>query len=265
MFIYNTNESNILSISHCSHQSPKDSVYHRHLHENHELLLVIKGDINYNIDGMSYMLAPYDLLFIPSSTYHFVIPTSNDTYENYVVNFCPYFTNEERLKKLFNPPHIANITHDTALRRMFSLFDYYYETYSLSDFAEASDHLLNEILLLSSYKSQTDDAHRIISDHSLIPMITSYIAKNLESDLNADIIAQKLNFSKSYVKNQFSEIMGIGIQQYINQKRIHAAHNDIQNGLSAQEVAIKYCYQDYSSFFRQYKKVFGVSPQKNKH
>jgi AraC-like DNA-binding protein len=93
--------------------------------------------------------------------------------------------------------------------------------------------------------------------------ITAYIDKNLQTDLNSDVIAEHLKFSKSYVQNQFSSKMGMGIQQYINRKKVSAAHDDIKNGMAPFEAAAKYCFHDYSSFYRHYKKVFGHSPREN--
>jgi AraC-like DNA-binding protein len=225
---------------------------------------LISGDVTYNIDGQNYSLLPYDLIFIPSLSYHFVTFKSNATYENYVINFSHNFIDETRLNKLFIPPYIKNISHASKLRRMFTNFDFYHETYSTSDFEEASHYLLNEILLLSCYTSFDQKNLHLSSEQSIIPIITSYISQNLESELNVDILAQELRFSKSYIKNCFSTVMGIGIQHYINQKKIRAAHIDILNGMDVNGVAEKYGYQDYSSFYRQYLKIIGTSPSKTK-
>ena len=79
-------------------------VFHRHFHTNYELLLVIDGDVHYNIDGQEYILKPYDLLFIPASTYHFVIPVSNARYENYVLNFNQDFLKMRACKPCLPSP-----------------------------------------------------------------------------------------------------------------------------------------------------------------
>lgn len=263
MFLYDKNDD-LLRISHLSNDHPQQEKFERHLHENYEILLLISGNVDYNIDGQSYSLLPYDIIFIPSLTYHFVTPKSNDLYENYVINFSHNFIEEARLNKLFTPPYIKNISHASKLRRMFTNFDFYHETYSDSDFEEASHHLLNEILILSCYSPFDQEDLHLSSEQSIIPTITSYISQNLESELNVDIIAQELRFSKSYIKNSFSTVMGIGIQHYINQKKIRAAHIDILNGMEVSRAAEKYGYDDYSSFYRLYLKIIGMSPSKTK-
>jgi len=44
------------------------------------------------------------------------------------------------------------------------------------------------------------------------------------------------------------------------QKKIFAAHNDLINGNSATAAAGKYHFNDYSTFYRLYKKTFGTPP-----
>ncbi len=260
MFIYGNRQS-LHHLSHSLYENPLELSFKRHFHDDCELLLIVSGEVDYSIDGKHYSLKPYDLLFIPFSTYHFLIPRSNQPYENYVINVNPRLLDQKKINQLFFPPHIINISNDKRLKRMFALLDYYYETYSAEDFEQSTQHLINEIIIYASYQSRAEISSSD-SDESLVARITSYIAHNLESELNSEIIAKYLQFSPSYIQNRFSQTMGIGLRHFIHQKKIYAAHADIEDGLSPMEAARKYCYNDYSSFYRQYKKVFGVSPKR---
>ena len=267
MVRYTNNTSGAINMTNCGHslkERPLENAweYDRHFHESCEILLLIKGDAHYNIDGNNYAIKPYDILLIPPSTYHFLIPMSNEDYESYVINIKVPLIGYDRMKKLFSPPYIINISDDRMLRRMFSLLDYYFENYSEEDFIEASEHLLSEMMICLSYKpKEKAEITPARGSNLLVSRITAYISENLDRELNAEIISRHLNFSRSYVQNLFSNVMGIGLKQYINQKKIYAAHADIQNGMSPNEAARRYCFEDYSSFFRQYKKILGMSPK----
>lgn len=264
MFAYIASpEESIQIISHGRETAPMNVPFHRHCHTNYELLLVISGDVHYNIDGKQYILKPYDLLFIPASTYHFLIPLSNNTYESFVLNFSQEFIQEDRLQLLFSQPRVINILTDLIFHRMFGLFDLYFHTYTPEDFKVAAQLLLKEILLYATYRVTTGDiADSANSFHPLVTRMIAYITENLRNDINSDTLAKEMNFSKSYVQNVFSAVMEIGLQEYINQKKIHAAHYDIQSGMAPGDAAAKYGYHNYSSFYRQYKKFFGQSPKK---
>ena len=260
---YGTDGNHIVNCGHSlqSHPLATSDQYSRHFHDNYELLLLIKGDVHYSVDGNRYVLRPYDVLLIPPTKYHFLIPMSDEDYESYVINLKIDTDQNERLQKLFSPPYILNISNDKTVRRMFEMLDYYFNEFSLEDFKEASWHLVNELLICLSYKAKDElDNKQAIETDSLITKITAYINENIEKELNARVIAREVNFSESYVQNHFSKMMGIGLKQYINQKKIYAAYMDIKGGMSPNVAAQKYNFVDYSSFFRHYKKTFGSSP-----
>ena len=81
--------SSVLEVSHKLMESPNQSVYFNHIHNHCEILLFIRGQADYNIDGQIFSPSPYDLLFIPAATYHYLIPTASVPYENYVIGIDP--------------------------------------------------------------------------------------------------------------------------------------------------------------------------------
>lgn len=255
MFIYSGNTDPVM-VTHCLTASSAAGAS-RHLHESHELLLFLKGEVHYSINGERYALKPYDLLFIPSGTYHFLIPLADGPYENYVINFSTDFVREDLCARLFSPPYRLNIREDVRFKRMFALLDDYYERYSREDFAEAAGHLLKELLIYASYLPK---APVPIAEPGLIGSIASFVEQHLTEPLNAEIIAAQMNFSPCYIQNRFCREMGIGLYRYISQKKMFAARGDIRSGLSPLAASEKYGYANYSSFYRQYVKAFGHSP-----
>lgn len=264
---YSPNAKDLVNCGHSVQECPLEieRQYSRHFHDSYEILLLIKGDVHYNIDGERYALRPYDILLIPPTKYHFLIPMSNEIYESYVINLKVNFSEDERLQRLFSFPYIINISNDAVAKKMFSLFDQYYSTLSLKDFKVAAYHLISALLIYLSYKSKGEnDGDRVTESDPLISSITAYISAHLEDELDAEVIARQMNFSRSYVQNRFSAVMGIGLKQYINRKKIYAARDEILGGESIYRVAEKYRFSDYSSFYRQYKRILGVSPKEEK-
>ncbi len=148
---------------------------------------------------------------------------------------------------------------------MFGQLDYYFENFTLEDFKEAAFHTVNEMLICLSYKDKNEnDVARAREGDPMVMRMTSFIDENIERELNASVLASHLNFSQSYVQNRFLKVMGIGLKRYINQKKIYAARADIIGGMSPNSAAQKYCFSDYSSFFRHYKKIIGISPKDDK-
>lgn len=255
--------SHILEVSHKRIERPEKSVYFNHIHNHCELLLFIEGNARYNIDGKVFTPSPYDLIFIPAATYHYLIPTSTAPYENYVIGIEPSLIPKEHYKKLFSPPFMINIKENTELTGFFSRLDLYCESFSNADFDRCAEALIIELLTYCSYKKSTiTDTHN--SGATLIDKIIDCINENIHEPLDSETIADHLHLSVSYVQNIFSQKMKIGLKKYIMQKKIYAAHKDISKGLAPSDACEKYSIGDYSTFYRLYKKHFGSSPREKR-
>ena len=253
----------IFEISHKYVETPNADQYFQHTHAFCELLLFVQGDANFNIDGILHHPKPYDLLIIPQATYHCLIPRSPHPYENYVLDFSPDTIPAEHRQKLFAKPTILNIGEDTDFCRFFQMLDIYHQTYTAADFSLVCRSLLREILIFCSYR--LDSSTPVESTRNpLVETMLKLIAENLEKPLDADFLAREMMLSKSYVQNVFSQEMHIGLKKYITQKKLFAAQADLAGGMSAADVCAKYEFSDYSSFFRHYKKMMGVSPRETK-
>lgn len=253
----------ILEVSHKLIECPQKSVYFNHIHNHCEMLLFIRGEADYNIDGKIFTPSPYDLLFIPAATYHYLIPTSSVPYENYVIGIDPSTLENEHYNKLFSPPLTINVKDDSELLGFFSRLDYYNKKYTQKDFEECAHALIHELITYCSYRKDELDG---VNSGSLahIDDIIHFISENITRPLDADIIAHRFLLSKSYVQNIFSQNMHIGLKKYIMQKKIYAAHADLRRGESPNDVCEKYSFSDYSVFYRLYKKTFSISPKSQK-
>lgn len=250
-------------VSHKRMEKPDRSVYYNHIHNHCEMLLFVKGNADYNIDGQIFKPSPYDLLFIPAATYHYLIPTSSAPYENYVIGIDPEMTEEMHYRKLFSPPLMLGIQDDPELQSFFKRLDWYAEHYSDADFSECAEALIRELIVYCSYRKA--DLHSVHSERpQLIGEIISFISENLEKPLDAETVSRQFLLSKSYVQNMFSQSMHIGLKKYIMQKKIYAAHADLIRGGNPLEVCERYSFGDYSSFYRLYKKTFSASPKSGK-
>lgn len=133
------------------------------------------------------------------------------------------------------------------------------QRFSDRDFACCAEALIRELVIYCSYRKDSLHSGRSGSI-AYVDGIIGYINENLEKSLDAADIAHHFLLSRSYVQNVFSQHMHIGLKKYIMQKKIYAAHADLNRGLSPSEVCEKYAFGDYSIFYRLYKKTFLTSP-----
>ena len=96
---------------------------------------------------------------------------------------------------------------------------------------------------------------------SLFQNILSYVENNLEESLTLDQIAGNFFVSKYYIAHLFKDTLGISLHQYIIKKRLAECRSAIVSGGSITEIYEKYGFGDYSSFFKAFKKEYGMSPK----
>ena len=73
--------------------------------------------------------------------------------------------------------------------------------------------------------------------------------------------ARELHFSESYVQNHFSKMMGIGLKQYINQKKVEQAQLILlTDEVPVKTLAYQLGYDDPSYFCRLFKQRVGCTP-----
>lgn len=98
----------------------------------------------------------------------------------------------------------------------------------------------------------------------LFSNICEYINAHLEEDLSLDALAREFYVSKYHISHVFKDNMGMSVHQYLVKKRLDASKNSILSGMPLHEVATAFGFRDYTSFFRSFKKEFGVAPREFK-
>lgn len=106
--------------------------------------------------------------------------------------------------------------------------------------------------------------HNLIkSDHtSLAFKITDFISKNLASDLSVDNLSAIFGISRNALYKIFNDFYGVSVAKYIRKKRIEAAINLINDGISIADVSGIVGFCDYNYFSKVFKSETGMLPSK---
>ena len=252
----------------------KDIKFEYHHHDFSKIVILIDGDLTYYIEGKAYILKPWDILFVNKNEIHKPVVHPNKYYERIVIWLNPdfmakYAQGNNNLLKCFE---VAIKNNYNLLRLNMKSIDIIknliQDIQNCNNSNEFGSEILKEslfvqLMVLMNRLFLNSDKNRDIEDiqyDKTIEGVLNYINSNLENDLSIDTIASEFFISKYYLMRKFKNQIGSSIHNYVVQKRLILARSLISDGLSMSSVCSRCGFNDYSSFVRAFKKVYGVSP-----
>lgn len=229
----------------------------REFHNYHEILLFVGGKTTFLSEEKRILLSPYQTVIIPKETYHQFINVNDEEYHRCVFSFYDVPELEELIGKCMTAVRVIDASE--AQRAWFRKMN---ETVD-QDSSEKEKQILMHALL-SLVLSEVAHDHSAVKEGSRPQEITSRCIEIINAELCGGItipeISKRLNVSVSTLTQTFRRDMNISVYQYILRKRLILARQRIRDGESATATALLCGFNDYSSFYKQYKKMFGVSP-----
>ena len=252
----------------------KDIKFEYHHHDFSKIVILIDGDLTYYIEGKSYILKPWDILFVNKNEIHKPVVNADKYYERIVIWLNPdfiakYAQGNNNLLKCFEEAMQNNYNllrlNMKSIENIKNLIQDIKNCDNSNEFGSEilKESLFIQLMVLMNRLFLNSDKNRDIEDiqyDKTIEEVLSYINSNLENDLSVDTIASKFFISKYYLMRKFKNQIGSSIHSYVIQKRLILAKSLISDGLSMSTVCSKCGFNDYSSFVRAFKKAYGVSP-----
>lgn len=245
-----------------------------HTHDYYEFYFFLEGHAEAQVKSEHYMLTYGDILLVPPRTSHGIFVQDFDlpyrrfdlwisvSFYNRLVAQSPEYSyaigkaiDEDR-----HVIHNDRITFNSVLSRLFNIV----EEEKGDRFGKATQlHIsISDLLMYINRLAYEQFSPKKISSDSLYQNICDYIEHNIDEDLKLDTIADHFFLSKYYISHVFKDNIGISLHQYIAKKRLKLAHDAIMGGEPVSQVYQICGFEDYSSFYRAFKKEYNCSPRK---
>lgn len=245
-----------------------------HYHDFNKIIIFIKGNINYSIEGKNYILRPYDIILVNAGEIHRPAVLDDSEYERIIIYVSTQFLNTYAKKD-----YDLNYCFECAKKEKSSVLRIHsldksklYQVcleleHSFSDNAFAKD-LYQKILFLE-FMIQLN--RTMISNHinyidssigsTKLLQILDYINEHLSEEITIDKLSSNFYLNRYYLMHFFKEETGYTIGNYITEKRLLLAKSLVQNGCSITEACYRSGFKNYSTFSRAFKKAFNTVPK----
>lgn len=244
-----------------------------HYHDFYKVLVLLRGNVTYSIEGRSYRLSPYDIVLVSSGSIHRPEVREGEPYERIIfyisreyldrhrsldcdLAYCFSRAEEEKSDVLRFPALVSTRLMEVVgrLEENGSGEGYGASLYARTLFTEYM------ILMCRACLQQPDCFSRNITYNQKMIDLLRYINGHLGDTLSIDELSRRFFISKYHMMRQFKEETGYTIHSYITEKRIMAARDLILAGESAKNACFACGFHDYSTFSRAFSLRTGKSP-----
>lgn len=237
-----------------------------HSHREYELNLYINVKATIFINETGYFIRDNDILFIPADIEHSIYLSENaknTTYTRIVINFNENFINwmsqvlpiREYIKVLCDQSYYKISLGIDNYLYVSGLFNKILENYQSK---KAADMVINFYYLIKALANNKDHLN---SDNKVYD-ICRYLDENYKEDISLNKLSELFYLNPSYISRMFKQQTGLTVVQYLQFRRILAAHNAITHrGIDITTACYESGFGSIQHFYRIYKRLIGHSPK----
>jgi hypothetical protein len=156
---------------------PEPTHFHKHMHNEYEILYFVSGDADFQIEGTTYKLKPRDLLFIRPRTFHYSTPKPPEIYERFVLNFSEELLSKELYEFAKSAENIYSIPKDSPIDRLFTELGEVKSTVTKEEYKILTRHVAETVTVYLKYLP-AGQRSKPIAENATLDAILKYIDEN---------------------------------------------------------------------------------------
>ena len=243
-----------------------------HSHSFYELLYCESGNIQYLIKGNRYSIKKGDIILVPPGISH--RPIFHEELKEPYSRIVLWISSEYIQELIHKIPDYMNartpVDHYYVLRTNNTKYEYLHD-YFLRGVTESAKKTFGwEAMLFYNTGQLVIELYRIVTNKNItrktekedeLDRILSYIESNYKNKISLDDAAREFLISKSTLSKLFQNRLNISFYRYVTQRRLINAKKRIEKGESLDKLGISCGFNDYATFYRAFKKEYGLTPR----
>ena len=249
-----------------------------HTHEYFQIYYIANSSLSHFIENKSSKLHQGDMFIIPPGVMHYISPEDDTVF--YSFSFMPdFFSEANQNNKLVNLflrnlltekeilPKVSVDSKDifyieSIMERMLDEFNR--KDFGFYEIIHSYAVLLLAVLARNYFEKNTLPKYFENNKHFVMHCV-EYIENNFTENISLNEISKRSAMSKNSFCELFRKLTGHSFNNYLNICRIKKATEYIKDGYKITAIYGLCGYNDFSTFYRNFKKIMGVSPKEFKN
>lgn len=235
-----------------------------HSHSFYELLYICSGKTEYLLGTERYVVQKGDIIIIPPNLSHRPLVTMDrdeKCYERIAVWLSTAFADSCReLLSEFTENHILHFGNG----HWNTMYDYFNRIYmESSQQRKAYESVLygNALALMALLsRALSPGTHQATEKGELLDEVISFIESHLGEKISLEETARYFYVSQSTLSKLFRSRLNESFYKYVTQRRLIAAKQLVDSGLSLNQASEQAGFCDYAAFYRAFRKEYRISP-----
>jgi AraC-like DNA-binding protein len=234
----------------------------------------VAGSLAFDVEAYRYTVERGSVLILPPFVSHRLIVQDSEPLEYLYAQFSPKaMPDEEDLKEtvesLFHGYGEGEMSMRHLPKESFAFVHGAIKRLCVSGTKEVHHQffrilspLLREILLygIPVNGKQGELAKKGSRKTALTDQIIDYVSLHYADIQDLSFVVDVFHYSTVHVNSLFKNRLGVSLWRYVLHIRLDRACDMLVNGIHASEVALSCGFKDYSTFYRLFKKSYGITP-----
>ncbi|MBO4617070.1 MAG: AraC family ligand binding domain-containing protein [Lachnospiraceae bacterium] len=241
-----------------------DKTFDFHYHDFYKIIVFIKGDVMYSIEGKNYELKPQDIVLVQKNEIHKPVINPEVEYERIVLYLSQSFLIKEPVfMECFNAEkethtNVMSVS-DIDFSKVKNALEQSVKYISSGEFAgelKGKCELMKALLVIneSVHNNGLLFEGRVSYDKRILE-VCDYIDNHIKEDLSVEALCNKFYISKYYFMHKFKEYTGVTVHSYILEKRIQHVGRLADAGWKVTAACAEAGFKDYSTYLRAKKRL----------
>ena len=254
--------------------NPTPENYPAHSHGSYELFLPLSGACEFEVADNTFTAPRGSVMLFSPDEPHRLLVRSGQPLAYLYVQFTPdYLPRDREMRDCMDSLFNARAEGASNLR-MLGRESFAYLHAALNRLCKVSgEHVHNDfyrilrpaLIEIAQYGTPISPTLRMRTSKptpksTLVDEIAEYIATHYAVIEDLSFVCKQFHYSAVHVNTLFKQQLGVSLWRYVLHVRLDRACDMLISGMHAEEVSAACGFHDYSTFYRIFKKSYGITP-----